>query len=85
MNEIERLETEVKEMRELKIEMIEDKSFKLLGDLNMEKGIEIEEMKEIEIKLEKLKIPKTIVNTIKNLIISEKCLYHILRHRRYCP
>ena len=50
----------------------------------MEKGIEIEEIKEIEIKLEKLKIPKTIVNTIKKLIISEKYLYHILRHRRYC-
>ena len=39
--------------------MIEDKSSKLLGDLNMEKRIEIEEIKEIEIKLEKLKIPKT--------------------------
>ena len=31
-----------------------------LGDLNMEKQIKIEEIKEIEIKLEKLKIPKVI-------------------------
>ena len=71
-------------MKELRIEMKEDKSSKLLRDLNMEKGIEIEQIKEIEIKLEKLKIPKTIVNTIRKLITSEKYLYHILRHRRYC-
>ena len=31
----------------------------------MEKRTEIEEIKEIEIKLEKLKIPKTIFNTVK--------------------
>ena len=60
--------------------MIEHKSSKLLGDLNIKKGIEIEEIKEIEIKLEKLKITKVIVNTIKKLIISEKYLPHIFRH-----
>ena len=38
--------------------MIEYKSSKLLGDLNMEKGIEIEEIKWIEIKLQKLTILK---------------------------
>ena len=38
--------------------MIEYKSSKLLGDLNMEKGIEIEEIKWIEIKLQKLIILK---------------------------
>ena len=43
----------------------------------MEKGIEIVEIKKIEIKLEKLKITKRVVNTIKTLIISEKYLYHI--------
>ena len=37
----------------------------------MEKGFEIEEIKEIEIKLDRLKIPKTIVDTIKKLIISD--------------
>ena len=56
-------------MEGLKIETIEYKSSKLLGDLNMEKGIEIEEIKEIEINLEKLKIPKTIVNAIRKLNI----------------
>ena len=40
---------------------IEYKSSKLLGDLNMEKRIKIEEIKEIEINLEKLKIPETII------------------------
>ena len=64
--------------------MIEYKTSKLLEDLNMEKRIEIEEIKEIEIKLEKLKIPKTIVNIIKKIIISEKYLYQILRHKTYC-
>ena len=49
-------------MKNMKTEMIEYKSYKLLGDLNMEKGIETEEIKEIEIKLAELKIPKTVVN-----------------------
>lgn len=40
---------------------IEYKSSKLLGDLDMEKRIKIEEIKEIEINLEKLKIPETII------------------------
>ena len=40
---------------------IEYKSSKLLGDLDMENRIKIEEIKEIEIKLEKLKIPETII------------------------
>ena len=62
INEVEKLETEIKEMKNMKTEMIEYKSYKLLGDLNMEKGIETEEIKEIEIKLAELKIPKTVVN-----------------------
>ena len=41
-------------------------------------------MNEIEIKLEKLKIPKTIINTIKKIIILKKYLHHILRHKKYC-
>ena len=64
--------------------MIEYKSSKLLGGLNMEKEIKIEEIKEIEIKLEELKIPKTIVGTIKKSIIPEKYLCHILRYKKYC-
>ena len=58
-------------MEELKIEMIEDKSSKFLGDLNMEKRIEIEEIQAIEIKQEKLKITKKI-STIRKLITLEK-------------
>ena len=38
----------------------------------------------MEIGLEKLKIPKTIVNTIRKSIIPEKYKLHILRHERYC-
>ena len=71
-------------MKKIKIEVIELKGSKLLGNLNIEKGIQIEAIKEIEMELEKLKIPKTRVNTIKNLIISEKYLGRILRQRKYC-
>ena len=71
-------------MKILKIEAIELKSSKLLGDLNMDKRFEMEEIKEIETKIDRLKIPKTIVNTIKKLIISEEYMHHILIHRRYC-
>ena len=35
-------------------------------------------------KIERPKIPKTIVNTIKKSIISDKYMHHILRDRRYC-
>ena len=62
-------------MEELKIEMIEDKSSKFLGDLNMEKRIEIEEIQAIEIKQEKLKITKNKNkknSTIRKLITLEK-------------
>ena len=68
INEIQKLEVEIKDMKKSKIEMIEGKCLKLLGSSNMGKEIEIEEIKEIEIKLEKLKIPKTIFNTIKKYL-----------------
>ena len=59
INKIERLETEIEEeIEELKTKVKEHKSSKLLDDLNMEKGIKIQRIKEIEIKLEKLKMPK---------------------------
>ena len=45
----------------------------------MEKRFEIAEIKEVEIKLDKLKIPKVIVNKNKKLIISDKYMYQILR------
>ena len=40
-------------------------------------GFEIEEIKEKEIKLKGLKIPKAVVTTIEKLIISEKYLHPI--------
>ena len=58
-------------MKELEIVMIEDKSSKLLRNLNIEKEFEIERIKKIEIKLEKLKIPKTIVDAITESVISK--------------
>ena len=59
------METLKREIKRLKIETIKLESSKLLSDLNMEKGFEIEEIKEIETTLGKLKIPKTMINTIK--------------------
>ena len=44
----------------------------------------MKEMKKIEIKLEKIKIPKTIADAIKESVISKKYLYHILGHKKYC-
>ena len=78
MNEIKK---EIKEMKRLKIKL---KSFKLLSDLNIEKGIEIEKIMEIEIKLEKLKMPMTMINTIKKSVISEKYMHQISSQRIYC-
>ena len=46
-------------MKELKREMMECKSSKLLDDLNIEGGIEIDEIKKTEIELEKLKMSKS--------------------------
>ena len=45
MKEIDEFETEIKNTLELKIETIEFTSYKLLYDLNMEKGLEIERIK----------------------------------------
>ena len=48
----------------------------------MEKRFEVERTKKIEIKLEKLKILKTIVDAITESVIPKKYLYHILRHKK---
>ena len=84
VEEIDIFETKIKHIRELIIDTIEDDYDKLIGDLNMKKGFWIEKIKKVEIKLEKLKISKTIVDITKKSVISEKCLHHISRHRRYC-
>ena len=44
----------------------------------------MKEKEKIEIKLEKIKIPKTIVDAITESVISKKYLYHILGHKKYC-
>ena len=72
MEEIDIFETKIKKIRELIIDTIEYDYDKLIGDLNMEKGLEIEKIKKTTKKLEKLKISKTI-DTIKKSVISEKC------------
>ena len=41
----------------------------------MEKGFEIERIKKIEIKLEKLKIPKAIVDELQNQLFQKKNIY----------
>ena len=57
MEEINRFETKIKNIKELIIDTIEHDYIKLIGSLNMRKGFEI--------KLEKIKTSKTIVVTIK--------------------
>ena len=83
VRDIEKLETEIKDIEKLKIDTIGYKISKLVGDLDMEKRFEIGRMRKIEIKLEKLKMPKTIVDAITKSVISKKYLYHILRHKKY--
>lgn len=62
MNNIERLETELKEKEELQIEG-ELKTIKLLADLNIEERIQLDKLLKIETTLERLKIPKKKINT----------------------
>ena len=83
MEEIEKFETKIKNIRELMIDTIEHDYNKLINDLNIEKRLEIEGIKKMEIKLEKIKLLKIIPDTIKKSVISEICLHHISRHRRY--
>ena len=63
--EIGKFETKIKNVKELIIDIIEHDYDKLIFNLNVEKRLGIEKRKKIEIKLEKLKISKTIVGTNK--------------------
>ena len=56
MEEIDKFETKIKNIRELIIDTIEHDYDKLINDLNIEKGLEIERIKKIETKLEKIKL-----------------------------
>ena len=80
---MERLEIEIKEIEELKTKTTEYKISKSLYDLNFERGREIDEMMEIEVKPEELKVPITRINVVKELMIPEKYLYHTLQLKKY--
>ena len=84
MEEMDKFETKIKNIRELIIDTIKHDYDKSTNDLNVEKGLGIERIKKIETKLQKIKLSKTIADTTKKSVISEKCLHHISRHRRYC-
>ena len=56
VEEIDKFETKIKNIRELIIDTIEHDYDKLINDLNIEKGLEIERIKKIETKLEKIKL-----------------------------
>ena len=55
-------------IRELTIDTIEHDYEKLINDLDIEKGFEMEKKKKIETKLEKSKLSKTIADTIKKSV-----------------
>ena len=80
---MERLEIEIKQIEELKTKTTEYKISKSLYDLNFERGREIDEMMEIEVKPEELKVPITRINVVKELMIPEKYLYHTLQLKKY--
>ena len=73
MEEINIFETKIKKIGELIIDTIEYDYDKLIDDFKMKKGLEPKKIKKIEIKLEKLRISKTIIDAIKKSVISEKC------------
>ena len=77
MKEIEDFKVEIKRIKKSKNEIIKHKTSKLLYDLKFEKGFEIDEIKKMEEKLEKLKIGKRVIDTIKTSIITnEFCEYY---------
>ena len=80
---MERLEIEIKQIEELKTKTTEYKISKSLYDLNFERGREIDEMMEIEVKPEELKVPITRITVVKELMIPEKYLYHTLQLKKY--
>ena len=63
------------------IDTIEHDFDKLIYYFNIVKWLEIERIKETEIKLQKIKLSLTIADATKKSVISEKCLHHILRQR----
>ena len=69
----------MKKALEWRVGAIECASSKLICDLNTEKGLEMKRTKKIEKGLEKLKIPKEIIDTIKeSLFTNTICEYYSL-------
>ena len=63
-NNIKRLTIE-----EIQIEASEYNSLELLDDLNKKRNLIIEEIIKLEAKLEKLKIPKRVIDSVRKLIL----------------
>ena len=63
-NNIKRLTIE-----EIQIEATEYNSLELLDDLNKKRNLIIEEIIKLEAKLEKLKIPKRVIDSVRKLIL----------------
>ena len=77
MKETDEYETETKKILKSKTEIIENISSKLTRDLRIKKGLKIKRIRKIEIELEKLKIPKEVIDAIKKLIFTDMfCEYY---------
>lgn len=76
INNRDRLETEVKEKEELQMQG-ESEATKLLADLNIEDGIQVDELLEIETNLQRLKIPKKQYN-LKINYLRETSVSHVM-------
>ena len=76
MEEIDIFEATVNSIRDLITDTKENDYDKLVNDLNLEKGLEIEK-KKIGIKLDKVNISKIIVDKTQKSVICEKYLHYI--------
>ena len=77
MKEVDEFETKINNIKEIIIDTIEHDCGKLMADLNLKKGLEIERIKRIESKIKKLKISKQIFYIIKrSLFTNVACEYH---------
>ena len=79
MKEINEFERKIKEALKLRIDTIECTSSKLKSDLNLEGGLELKKIKQIEIGLEKLKLSKKIIreSLFTNIICEYYGLYEL--------
>ena len=83
MEEIDKFETKIKNLRELITDTIEHDYEKVINDLNIEKELETKN-RENRNKTREKKLSKTIADTIRKSVISENFLHQPSIHRRYC-